>query len=81
MSETDTLLDAKLNINNPQDMAGTLGLGHIRTELIKNYIKRSQQSSKDFYVDGDSEINGNHSVASLDSSWLYQRFKYSIKYI
>ena len=28
-TETDTLLDAKLNINNPQDMAGTLRIGHV----------------------------------------------------
>jgi hypothetical protein len=28
-SETDTLLNDKLNINNPQDMSGTLRLGHI----------------------------------------------------
>jgi len=26
-SETDTLLDTKLNINNPQDISGTLRLG------------------------------------------------------
>ena len=28
-TETDTLLDVKLNVNNPQDMSGTLRLGHI----------------------------------------------------
>ena len=66
MSETDTLLDAKLNINNPQDMAGTLRIGHLggTSKIILNAVS----SDKDFYVDGDSEINGNHSVASLDST-------------
>ena len=65
-SETDTLLDAKLNINNPQDMAGTLRIGHVAgtSKIILNAVS----SDKDFYVDGDSEINGNHLVASLDST-------------
>ena len=27
--ETDTLLNNKLNINNPQDMSGTLRIGHL----------------------------------------------------
>ena len=65
-TETDTLLDAKLNINNPQDMAGTLRLGHIAgtSKIILNAVS----SDKDFYVNGDSQIQGNHLVASLDSS-------------
>ena len=56
----------KLNINNPQDMAGTLRIGHVAgtSKIILNAVS----SDKDFYVDGDSEINGNHLVASLDSS-------------
>ena len=65
-SETDTLLDAKLNINNPQDMSGTLRLGHI--DGLSKIILNGVASSKDFFVNGDSEINGNHLVASLDSS-------------
>ena len=65
-TETDTLLDAKLNINNPQDMSGTLRLGHI--DGLSKIILNGVASSKDFYVNGDSEINGNHLVASLDSS-------------
>ena len=32
-TEVDTLLDAKLNINNPQDMAGTLRIGHIGYDI------------------------------------------------
>ena len=41
-SETDTLLNDKLNINNPQDMSGTLRIGHV-VGTSKNSIKRSQQ--------------------------------------
>ena len=65
-SETDTLLNDKLNINNPQDMSGTLRLGHI--DGLSKFILNGVASSRDFYVNGDAEINGNHLVASLDSS-------------
>ena len=65
-SETDTLLNDKLNINNPQDMSGTLRLGHI--DGLSKIILNGVASSRDFYVNGDGEINGNHLVASLDSS-------------
>ena len=65
-TETDTLLDAKLNINNPQDISGTLRLGHI--DGLSKIILNGVASSKDFYVNGDSEVNGNHLVASLDST-------------
>ena len=65
-SETDTLLNDKLNINNPQDMAGTLRIGHLAgtSKIILNAVS----SDKSFYVNGDSEINGNHLVSSLDST-------------
>ena len=45
-TETDTLLDAKLNITNPQDMAGTLRIGHIAgtSKIILNAVS----SDKDF---------------------------------
>ena len=65
-TETDTLLDVKLNVNNPQDMSGTLRLGHI--DGLSKIILNGVASSKNFYVNGDGEINGNHLVASLDSS-------------
>ena len=65
-SETDTLLNDKLNINNPQDMSGTLRLGHI--DGLSKIILNGVASSRDFYVNGDGEVNGNHLVASLDSS-------------
>ena len=65
-AETDTLLDTKLNVDNPQDMAGTLRIGHVlgTSKIILNAVS----SDKDFYVNGDSEVNGNLLVASLDSS-------------
>ena len=65
-SETDTLLDNKLNISNPQDMTGTLRIGHIlgTSKIILNAVS----SDKDFYVNGDAQVGGNHLVASLDSS-------------
>ena len=47
-------------------MSGTLRLGHI--DGLSKIILNGVASSKDFYVNGDSEINGNHLVASLDSS-------------
>ena len=65
-TEVDTLLDAKLNINNPQDMAGTLRIGHVAG--TSKIILDAVSSDKDFYVNGDSQINGNHLVASLDST-------------
>ena len=65
-SETDTLLDTKLNVNNPQNMEGTLNIGSVggTSKIIINAVS----SSKDFYVNGDAQILGNHLVASLDSS-------------
>ena len=65
-SETDTFLNDKLNINNPQDMAGTLRIGHVlgTSKIVSNAVS----SDKDFYVNGDAQVGGNHLVASLDSS-------------
>ena len=64
-SDTDNLLFNKLNKDNPQDMSGTLRIGHIAgtSKIILNAIS----SDKDFYVNGDNEIGGNMSVLSLDS--------------
>ena len=65
-AETDTLLDTKLNINNPQDIEGTMRLGYINgtSKIILNAVS----SDKSFYVNGDAQVLGNHLVASLDSS-------------
>ena len=47
-------------------MAGTLRIGHLAgtSKIILNAVS----SDKSFYVNGDSEINGNHLVSSLDST-------------
>ena len=65
-SETDTLLNDKLNINNPQDIEGTMRLGYING--TSKIILDAVSSDKSFYVNGDSQILGNHLAASLDSS-------------
>ena len=65
-AETNTLLDTKLNVDNPQDMSGTLRIGHVlgTSKIILNAVS----SDRDFYVNGDSQVNGNHLVQSLDST-------------
>ena len=65
-TETDNLLDAKLNINNPQNMEGTLNIGSVggASKIIINALS----STKDFYCNGDAQVLGNHLVASLDST-------------
>jgi hypothetical protein len=65
-TETDNLLNDKLNINNPQDISGTLRLGHI--DGLSKIILNGVASDKDFYVNGDAQVLGNHLVASLDST-------------
>ena len=66
-TETDNLLNTKLNVNNPQDMEGTLRLGSVNgvSKIILNSVG---DNGKDFYVNGDSQVLGNLEVASLDSS-------------
>ena len=66
-TEVDNLLNAKLNISNPQDVSGTLRLGHIdgTSKIILNAVG---SNGKDFYVNGDSQILGNLTVLSLDST-------------
>ena len=65
-TQVDNLLNNKLNIINPQDMDGTLRIGHIlgTSKIILNAVS----TTKDFYVNGDSEINGNFLATSIDSS-------------
>ena len=65
-TETDTLLDTKLNINNPQNMEGTLNIGSVggASKIIINALS----STKDFYCNGDAQVLGNHLVQSLDST-------------
>ena len=65
-TETDNLLNTKLNVNNPQDIEGTLRLGSVNG--VSKIIANALSSTKDFYVNGDSQVLGNHLVASLDST-------------
>ena len=66
-TETDNLLNTKLNVNNPQDIEGTLRLGSVNgvSKIILNSVG---DNGKDLYVNGDSQVLGNLEVASLDSS-------------
>ena len=66
-TQADNLLDTKLNVNNPQDIEGTLRLGSVGgiSKIILNSVG---DNGKDFYVNGDAQISGNHQVASLDST-------------
>ena len=66
-SETNSLLDTKLNINNPQDISGVMRLGHI-DGLSKIILNADGSNGKDFYVNGNSQILGNLTVLSLDST-------------
>ena len=47
-------------------MAGTLRIGHVlgTSKIVLNAVS----SDKDFYVNGDAQVGGNHLVASLDNS-------------
>ena len=65
-TETDNLLNNKLNVNNPQNMEGTLTIGSVggASKIIVNALS----STKDFYVNGDAQVLGNHLVQSLDST-------------
>ena len=65
-TETDNLLDAKLNINNPQNMEGVLNIGSVGG--VSKIIINALSSTKDFYCNGDAQVLGNHLVASLDST-------------
>ena len=78
ITQTNSLLDTKLNINDPQDMNGVLRIGHItgNSQIILNAVS----STKDFYVNGDAQVGGNHLVQSLDSTGYIKRFKSYIKY-
>ena len=65
-TETDNLLNTKLNVNNPQDIEGTLRLGSVNgvSKIIVNALSSTKKNS----VNGDSQVLGNHLVASLDNT-------------
>ena len=70
ITAVNTLLDTKLNISNPQDMDGTLRIGHITgaSKIILNAVS----STKDFYINGDSEVNGIFLATSINSNSFIQ---------
>ena len=47
-TETDNLLDTKLNVNNPQDIEGTLRLGSVNG--VSKIIVNALSSTKDFFM-------------------------------
>ena len=67
ITAVNTLLDTKLDINNPQDISGTLRLGSA-DGLSKIILNAVGSNGKDFYVNGDSQVLGNLTVSSLDST-------------
>ena len=67
LTQTNSLLDTKLNINNPQDMNGVLRIGNI-TGTSKIILNAEGSNGKDFYVNGDAQVLGNLTVLSLDST-------------
>ena len=67
ITAVNTLLDTKLDINNPQDISGTLRLGSV-DGLSKIILNAVGSNGKDFYVNGDSQVLGNLTVSSLDST-------------
>ena len=66
-TETDTLLNAKLNVNNPQDIIGNLRLDPTNglSKIILNAV--GVPNDEDFYVNGNSYINGSLRVSVLTS--------------
>ena len=66
-TQADNLLDTKLNVNNPQNMEGTLNIGSVNgtSKIVLNSVG---DNGKDCYVNGDNQILRNHLVASLDST-------------
>ena len=67
-TETDNLLNNKLNVNNPQDITGNLRLDPTNglSKIILNAIS-PPNASDDFYCNGNSHINGTMRVSVLTS--------------
>ena len=67
-AETNTLLNAKLNVNNPQDITGNLRLDPTNgnSKIILNAVS-PPNASDDFYCNGNSHINGTLRVSVLTS--------------
>ena len=67
-TETDTLLNNKLNVNNPQDIIGNLRLDPTNgnSKIILNAVS-PPNSTDDFYCNGNAHINGTLRVSVLTS--------------
>ena len=67
-TETDNLLNAKLNVNNPQDIIGNLRLDPTNgnSKIILNAVS-PPNASDDFYCNGNAHINGTLRVSVLTS--------------
>ena len=67
-TETDNLLNNKLNVNNPQDITGNLRLDPTNglSKIILNAV--GVPNDEDFYVNGNSYINGSLRVSILTST-------------
>ncbi len=64
-TETDTLLDAKLNVNNPQTVQGTVRIADGNKLIINN---NTIQPTEDFYCQGNSNFTGTVKVPILEAS-------------
>ena len=67
-AEVDTLLNAKLNVNNTQDIIGILRLDSTNgnSKIIINAVS-PPNANDDFYCNGNSHINGTLRVSVLTS--------------
>ena len=67
-TETDNLLNNKLNVNNPQDITGNLRLDPTNglSKIILNAVS-PPNASDDFYCNGNAHINGTLRVSVLTS--------------
>ena len=67
-TETDNLLNAKLNVNNPQDIIGNLRLDPTNgnSKLIINAVS-PPTATDDFYCNGTGHFNGSSRVSVLTS--------------
>ena len=64
-TEVDNLLNAKLNVNNPQDVIGTLRLDPTNglSKIILNAV--GAPNDEDFYVNGSAYINSEMRASSI----------------
>ena len=67
-TETDNLLNNKVNVNNPQDITGNLRLDPTNglSKIILNAVS-PPNASDDFYCNGNAHINGTLRVSVLTS--------------